>query len=199
MIFCSVIARPEKNRVIFEPLKTDGRADGNQKKAFLREAFFLVPINPSLLKWTGGRAQKKKKSSFCRGSWVNRCMCVCVCVCVSLTCMHVRVCGGTHVCWCTCASVYGLCGGTCVCGGLSTGYVAPCARCGTWWSFWVILRPEHLLFSYHPSRKNKTVIFEPLKTDGRADGNHKKQASLTTHLSIFELLYSSCFYHLLFP
>ena len=32
MICCSVIALPEKQTVIFEPLKTDGRADGNQKK-----------------------------------------------------------------------------------------------------------------------------------------------------------------------
>ena len=55
-----------------------------------------------------------------------------------------------------------------VCGGLSTGYVAPCARCG-----------GRMLFSYRPSRRKKTVIFEPLKTDGRADGNQKKKASLT--------------------
>ena len=35
-----------------------------------------------------------------------------------------------------------------------------------------------LLFSYRPSREKKTVIFEPLKTDGRADGNQKKRLPL---------------------
>ena len=67
-----------------------------------------------------------------------------------------------------------------VCGGLSTGYVAPCARCGG--RSGLFCAPEHLLFSYRPSRK-KTVIFEPLKTDGRADGNQKKRLPYTRHIT----------------
>ena len=42
-ICCSVIARPEKKTVIFEPLKTDGRADGNQKT---RYPLSILPVSP---------------------------------------------------------------------------------------------------------------------------------------------------------
>ena len=46
------------------------------------------------------------------------------------------------------------------------------AVCTMWWSFWVILRPGTSAVQLSPVQK-KTVIFEPLKTDGWADGNQK--------------------------
>ena len=66
------------------------------------------PTTPEVDGRAGSKKKKKKKKKFIPQRELGEPLHVCV----SLTCMHVRVCGGAHVSWCTCASVYGLCGGT---------------------------------------------------------------------------------------
>ena len=78
---------------------------------------------------------------------MNRCMCVCVFDMHACTCVS----------RCSCFLVY-----VCIC-------------------IWVVWRhvalKNDLLFSYRPSGRKKPLIFEPLKTDGRADRNQKKKTA----------------------
>ena len=94
----------------------------------------------------------------CTCVWRCSCLLVYVCICIRVVWRHV----------CVWRIEYRVCS----------------AVCTVWWSFWVILRPEHLLFSYRPSRK-KHGDFRASQ-NGRAGGREpKKKASLSSKSDSF--------------